>query len=171
MTIARTVGRPPEPGTLKGWHVLLMLLAFFGVMLGVNLFMTYEAITTFRGADTDSVYQAGRLFPREMAAARDQTSLNWTVAAHVERSADGVALLTFAPRDKLGQPIAGLLVTVRLEHPSDRYRDRTVTLAEQAPGLYGGNLVDVTAGVWDAVFDAAQGDARVYRTRNRVILP
>jgi nitrogen fixation protein FixH len=42
--------------------VLVYLLTFFGVVTGVNGVMIYEALSTMRGVDTESTYQAGRMF-------------------------------------------------------------------------------------------------------------
>ena len=50
-----------EQGTfeLKGWHVLLILMAFFGVMFSVNGVFLYHAITSFPGEDVKKSYVQG----------------------------------------------------------------------------------------------------------------
>jgi len=45
-----------SPKPLTGAKVLFMLLAFFGVVIGVNMIMMRLAIQTLPGTDVDSAY-------------------------------------------------------------------------------------------------------------------
>lgn len=38
-----------QRGQLTGWHVLIIFLVFFGIMLSVNILMVVQAIRTFPG--------------------------------------------------------------------------------------------------------------------------
>src|SRR3954451_374000 len=93
---------------LTGTKVFLMLVAFFGVVIGVNATMMKLAIATLPGTDVDSPYAAGLAYDREISAAQDQTARKWKVNAHVERRADGGAVLQVEARDASGQTNAGL---------------------------------------------------------------
>ena len=49
-----------KPGfVLKGWHVLLMLVGFFGFMFVVNGIFLWAAITSFPGEDEQKSYMQG----------------------------------------------------------------------------------------------------------------
>src|ERR1700757_690958 len=98
--------RSPKP--LTGFKVLLMLLAFFGVVIGVNVIMMRLAIETLPGTEVDSAYSASLGYEKEIAAARDQEARHWQVDAHVERAVDGAAVLRVEARDKDGNPVTGL---------------------------------------------------------------
>lgn len=169
--------RPPAPSSdapvrpLTGGKVLAMLLCFFAVMFAVNGFMAYAAITTFRGADTESVYAASKAFPLEIAAAKRQSELGWSVDLHTARVADGDAAIAVTPFDAKGVPVRGLTVTARFEHPSDRYKDQVVALEESKPGVYEAQTGAIGAGAWDITVEAVRDGERVYRTRNRALLP
>ena len=76
--------QPPRP--LTGRKVFLMLVAFFGVVIGVNMVMMRFAIQTLPGTEVDSAYSASLAYEKEIATARDQSARNWKVDAHVERS-------------------------------------------------------------------------------------
>ena len=76
-----------------------MLVAFFGVVIGVNLVMMKLAIQTLPGTEVDSAYSASLAYEKEIAAARDQNARNWKVDAHIQRSADGGATLQVEARD------------------------------------------------------------------------
>ena len=97
--------QPPKP--LTGGKVFLMLVAFFGVVIAVNLVMMRFAIQTLPGTEVDSAYSASLAYEKEIATARDQSARNWKVDAHVERSGQGGATLQVEARDSFGRPMSG----------------------------------------------------------------
>ena len=78
---------------LTGRKVLLILIAFFGVVIGVNVTMMQLAIKTLPGTEVDSAYSASIGYGKEILAARDQSMRNWRVDAHLARDTDGAAEL------------------------------------------------------------------------------
>src|SRR6266700_5363523 len=87
------------PKPLTGRKVLFMLVAFFGVVIGVNLVMMRLAIQTLPGTEVDSAYSASLAYEKEIAAARDQSARSWKVDAHIERAPDGGAMLQVEARN------------------------------------------------------------------------
>src|SRR5438105_12063754 len=87
------MNKPQAARPLTGRKVLFMLVAFFGVVIGVNMIMMRLAIQTLPGTEVDSAYSASLAYEKEISAARDQNARNWKVDAHVERSGQGVATL------------------------------------------------------------------------------
>jgi nitrogen fixation protein FixH len=67
--------RQPKP--LTGGKVLLMLGAFFGVVIAVNMVMMRFAIQTLPGTEVDSAYSASLAYEKEIATARDQSARMW----------------------------------------------------------------------------------------------
>ena len=155
---------------LTGTKVFLMLVAFFGVVIGVNVTMMKLAIATLPGTDVDSPYAAGLTYDREISAAQDQAARKWKVSAHIERRADGNAVLQVEARDATGQPLTGLKFGGRLERPTDKRADLAVALAEAGIGIYRGNATSVAPGQWDLVIEGDAKGERVFLSRNRVIL-
>ncbi|MCK1666390.1 FixH family protein [Bradyrhizobium sp. 153] len=155
---------------LTGTKVFLMLVAFFGVVIGVNVTMLKLAIATLPGTDVDSPYAAGLTYDREISAAQDQAARKWQVNAHIERRADGNAVLQVEARDAAGQPVSGLRFGGRLERPTDKRADLAVELSEAGIGIYRGNAASVVPGQWDMVIEGELRGARVFLSRNRVIL-
>ena len=94
--------RPPRP--ITGRMVFFMMVAFFGVVIGVNLIMMQLAIQTLPGTEVDSAYSASLAYEKEIATARAQSARNWKVDAHVQRAADGGATLLVEARDDTGRP-------------------------------------------------------------------
>ena len=158
------------PKPLTGTKVLLILVAFFGVVIGVNVTMAKLAIATLPGTDVDSPYAAGLSYDREISAAQDQAARKWQVNAHIERRADGGATLQVDARDAAGQPMTGLKFGGRLERPTDKRADLAVELSEAGIGVYRGDAVSVAPGQWDLVIEGDAKGERVFLSRNRVIL-
>ena len=158
-----------RPGRkLTGRKVLLILLTFFLVVATVDAIMIYFAKTTFRGLDGDRPYEAGLSFNRDLEAAREQEKLGWSVDMGVEPASTGARIVA-RPRDKSGQPIAGLSVRARFAHPSDRNRDLHVLMPETAQGVYSG-AVSAPAGSWLVELEMDRADKVMFRSKNRVHL-
>ncbi|WP_083543338.1 FixH family protein [Bradyrhizobium sp. CCGE-LA001] len=162
------MGSVPKP--LTGTKVFLMLVAFFGLVIGVNAIMMKLAIATLPGTDVDSPYAAGLVYDREISAAQDQALRKWKVNAYVERHGDGGAVLQVEARDASGQPITGLKFGGRLERPTDKRADLVVELTETGIGIYRGHAAAVATGQWDLVIEGEARGTRVFLSRNRVIL-
>ena len=69
----------------SGWHMTVILLAFFGVVVAVNLTMAMFATRTFGGTVVENSYVASQKYNGWLEAARKQDQLGWTV----EPSLDG----------------------------------------------------------------------------------
>lgn len=159
-----------SPKPLTGGKVLFMLVAFFGVVIGVNMIMMRLAIQTLPGTDVDSAYTASLAYESEIAAAHDQNARNWKVDAHIQRGPDGGAMLQVEARDNNGRPMSGLKFQGRFERPTDRRADRPVVLAEMGIGIYRGNAPAIAPGQWDLVLEAVAAGRRMFLSKNRVVL-
>lgn len=158
------------PRPLTGRTVLFCLIAFFGTVIGVNMLMMKLAIDTLPGTEVDSAYRASLAYKNEIQAADEQNRRSWKVDAHVERHADGAATVRLDARDASGTPLSGLKFSGRLERPTDKRVDRAVELAESGIGTYRGSAADVLPGQWDLVIEGEARGARLFLSRNRVIL-
>ncbi|QIP05103.1 MULTISPECIES: FixH family protein [Bradyrhizobium] len=155
---------------LTGTKVFVMLVAFFGLVIGVNVTMMKLAIATLPGTDVDSPYAAGLTYEHEISAAHDQAARKWKVNAHIERRNDGGAMVQVEARDANGQPISGLKFDGRLERPTDKRADLAVAFIETGIGIYRGDAAAVAPGQWNLVIEGEARGERVFLSRNRVIL-
>ncbi len=95
---------------VTGWHMTAILLAFFGVVVAVNLTMATLATRTFGGVVVENSYVASQKYNGWLAAARKQDRLGWTVEPRLDAgrhvvvkvSKDGTRLSGFA-RHPLGR--------------------------------------------------------------------
>lgn len=164
------MSRARQPKPLTGGKVLLMIVAFFAVVVGVNLVMMRMAIQTLPGTEVDSAYSASLAYEKEIVTARDQSARNWKVDAHVARSGQGGATLQIEARDSSGRPMSGLTFQGRFERPTDRRADLAVVLAEVGIGIYRGSASVVAPGQWDLVIEGIGSGQRLFLSKNRVVL-
>lgn len=156
---------------LTGRAVLIALLGFFGVMFLVNGIFTYFAVTTFNGLVTEGSYRKGLQYDKQLAAEAAQERLGWT--ADLQLAGEGRSLhLTVTDDD--GRPVAGRLVRVQVGRPATDKFDRSLRLAETAPGLYTGDIALPGAGNWLASLEVLEGYGEaarvVYRMKKRLWL-
>lgn len=156
-------GRP-----LTGRMVLLILVAFFGVMLVVNFIFATYAVKTFSGLDADNPYDSGLAYNKEIDAARAQATLGWTV--DMNRTPDaGATQITVTVKDKAGQPVSGLDASLNFYFPATRRLDRQVAAAPIAEGVYSG-VAPLQSGHWDMELDLKRNGERLFRSRNSFLV-
>jgi nitrogen fixation protein FixH len=153
---------------LTGRRVLIYVLAFFGVVVGVNAIMATAAITTFGGVETDSVYKAGNEFKNEVSAARAQQARHWRVAASI-RARPPNAVIDVDVKNAAGGAPGGLQARGTLVHPTDQRRDAPIAFVEKSPGVFHGEAT-AAPGQWDLVIEFSHQGERVFRSKNRIIL-
>ena len=162
-------GTGRHPRQLTGWTVFGLMVGFFAVVFGMNAYMAHKAISTFGGVETESSYHTGQAFERDVAMAKAQDERHWQVDVKVTTAPAGGAVLDIVARDAAGAPLTGLTTTALFARPTDRRLDRSLDVAESAPGRFRGN-VDIPAGQWDLVIDLSRHGERQFRSRNRVVL-
>ena len=153
---------------LTGWMVLGYLLMFFGVVSGINGVMIYKALSTMRGVDTESAYQAGRMFEQDVAMLKAQDARHWQVDAKLTPARTG-ARLELVARDESGRVLTGMAASATFERPTDRGLDRGIALSEGSPGYYQGK-VELIPGQWDLVIEISRQGEQLFRSKNRVVL-
>ena len=93
-----------------GWHFTAIIVAFFGVVVAVNLTMAMFATRTFGGVVVENSYVASQKYNGWLDAARKQDQLGWKIEpslddrrhVRVSVSVDGVEVSGFA-RHPLGR--------------------------------------------------------------------
>ena len=133
---------------LTGWHVLAMLVAFFSVIIGVNLTMAWLANSTWSGLVVANGYVASQSFDKDLAKARAQEALGWKVGFSI---GEDRIRLTF--EDKAGSKIDSLSITGDLERTVTDKEDQTLTFQPMGSGVYSAPAT-LSSGVWEVEIDA-----------------
>ncbi|HEX2724411.1 MAG TPA: FixH family protein [Beijerinckiaceae bacterium] len=154
---------------LTGWHVLAILLTFFGTIAMADAVLIYSAVRSWTGAETTSAYRAGQLYNGERAQAQTQAALGWQVDARAERRPDDTVQVSVAARDQGGRPLTGVTWGAVLQRPTSQRDDRVVALRQ---GAYAQVAIisDLAPGQWDLVVEGSRGGERAYRSKTRLVL-
>lgn len=114
-----------------GWHMAAIMLAFFGVVVTVNMVMATLATRTFGGTVVDNSYVASQRFNRWLREARAQDRLRW--ATRIAAGEDGrLAVEVTAPAG----PVVGATVAASLTHPLGRAPERALSFVTLGDGSY-----------------------------------
>lgn len=114
-----------------GWHMLAILLGFFGVVVAVNMTMATLAMRTFGGTVVDNSYVASQRFNSWLAEARAQERLGWQTRLALDRGRRVTVALSAGPA-----PLSGAVVTAVARHPLGQTPDVTLVFRATAPGSY-----------------------------------
>jgi nitrogen fixation protein FixH len=159
-----------DPKAITGKTVLVWLLGFFAVIFTANAIFIWLALGSFPGVVVESSYKAGQAYNQDIAEAKAQSERGWQVEAGLVRTTETNARVEVSALDKANTPLAGLVFTATLRHPTHENGDVVVPLSEGSPGVYAAEVPRVSAGNWNLVLEARRGDTRVFRSENRAFL-
>lgn len=154
---------------IRGGHVLLAMLAFFGTIIAVDSILIYKAVSTFGGVENVNAYRDGLAYNQRIAADEKQGALGWK--DRVE--ARGTPLrVSVSLEDRDGGALARRHVVANVGRPATNRFDRTLKLAEVSPGVYEAAFADAEPGTWvvDLRVSATleDGGAPDYQVRRRL---
>lgn len=152
---------------LRGWHVLLIMLGFFGVIFSVNGVFLYHAITSFPGEDVKKSYVQGLNYNDTLAARAAQAELGWTAEAGLQGQE-----LVFRLNDAEGQPLSNYAVIGEIRRRATTAADRDLVFQAATAGEYRVETGTLEVGQWDvriSVFDAA-GKTLVFNVDKTLIV-
>ena len=124
-----------------GRHMLAVMLAFFGVIIAVNLTMATFARTSWSGLVVQNTYVASQQFNARAEEGRRQAELGFAPALAVE-----AGMLRFSLTDKEGRPVRLTDGIATLRRPVGDADDATVALAPRGAALEA--ALDVADGAW-----------------------
>lgn len=129
-------------GQFTGWHMTMILVAFFGIVMTVNFTMARMAIGTFGGTVVDNSYVASQNYNRWLDAAERQDRLGWTVQATITKDRFVIINVT---KDKVLVP--GVTAVADAIHPLGRASDIPLQFRAMPDGRLK-SMVALPAGRW-----------------------
>ncbi|GAA0487602.1 FixH family protein [Parasphingorhabdus litoris] len=121
-----------EPKKFTGFHATAMIVAFFAVVVSVNMVMARFAISTFGGTVVDNSYVASQKYNEWLEEARKQQAHGWT-ASRITRVQDKVAMTVLQADESA---LANATITAVAEHPVGRSEPITLNFIENGAGSY-----------------------------------
>ncbi|MBU2136561.1 MAG: FixH family protein, partial [Alphaproteobacteria bacterium] len=98
---------------IRGWHVLVAMVLFFGVITAVNAVFISAALRTYPGEVSVTPYEDGLAYNAKLARQAAQARLGWRAAAGAEPQAVAVRIV-----DAEGAPVRGLSFSGKLQRPA-----------------------------------------------------
>ena len=132
---------------VRGWHVLAMMLAFFGFIIAVNVTFAVVAVRSFPGEDVRRSYLQGVQYNDTLEQRREQAELGWQASADFASVATG-ANLEVVLSDRDGAPIDGATITGEIQWPTTDAFDRATTFEARGDGRYVSQLGELQPGRW-----------------------
>ncbi|CAN5333641.1 FixH family protein [soil metagenome] len=153
--------RVDDDHPFTGKHMLAVTLAFFGVIIAVNVILAVAATGTFPGLVVENSYVASQNYNELLASGRAQADAGWRMEI---AAPDGKLEVSLVGR--AGTISSGLAVTALAGRPSSTQSDRTFELAEK-DRMYraAGSL---PPGQWDVDVEARRDGVLVFRELRRV---
>ena len=153
-----------NPREFTGRHMLVITLAFFAVIIGVNFVMAYLANSTWSGLVVANGYVASQSFNADEAVAKAQEARGWKV---VLNHGTGTIMLNFADRN--AAPLSGMKVTGQARRPTSERQDKMLDFGEAGQGNYSAPA-DLAPGLWEIVIAASESGDTVYRKTYRIVV-
>jgi nitrogen fixation protein FixH len=166
MSEARTAAASRKPGLL-GRHVLIMMLSFFGVIVAVDSFMIYRAVSTFGGLETQDAYKKGLAYNHRIARDAEQARAGWKDTVEIGGETPHLRITL---TDHGGAAVAGKRLVAKFGRPATDRFDMTLDLAETGAGVYEAAVPVVAEGSWIVDVSAYDGatEEPAYEARRRV---
>ncbi len=142
----------------KGWHMLVLTVSAFAVIIAVNVVMAWQAIATFPGLEVDSSYLASQDFDADKAA---QLALGWTLKPSYDQET-GIVRLDFVGPD--GKPVTLRDLSVLIGRPTEARDDRSPSFVQGADGAYQARE-DLRPGKWMMRVVAHAADGTLFQQR------
>lgn len=147
-----------------GRHMLAIMVAFFGVIIAVNLTMAYFARSSWTGFVVENTYVASQQFNRKAAEGRAQAALGWKPELTITGGEIRYRLI-----DDGGKIVAASEVTANFRRPVSDAQDQELVLAIQPDGAFSAP-VDLGDGAWIVEIHSEAGTDHPYRDVRRLSL-
>lgn len=145
---------------LTGKHVFAITASAFAVIIGVNVLLAFQAVSTFPGLEVKNSYVASQGFNDRKAA---QEALGWSLAPSY-----GEGRIDLAFTDKTGQPVAVQDLDVLIGRTTSTAQDARPQFV-QAGDVYTAPL-DLAQGKWMVKVTAKSPDGTLFEQRSELFV-
>lgn len=150
----------PRPATeFTGRHMAIIIIAFFSVVIAVNLVMARFAIGTFGGTVVDNSYVASQKFNGWLEQARAQDALGWQSSVVLDPARYVVVTVEGAADTPVHPPME---VRAIANHPVGRTDSISLSFRVIAPGTFRSNEA-LPQGRWKLHLSIQQGENALKR--------
>jgi nitrogen fixation protein FixH len=138
----------PKPKQFTGWHMLAIMVVFFGGIIIVNIFLAMLATNSWTGLIVKNTYVASQEFNDHLASAHAQKERGWT--SELSYTA-GRLSASFLGIDKT--PLFPDAISARIGRPTYEQQDQFISLNYVKDGIYASDI-QLAPGLWQITLQA-----------------
>lgn len=150
-----------KPAAFTGRHMLIIMLSFFGVVITVNFYMAYQAVSSWSGLVVENTYVASQQFNGKVAAERALAATGVTGQLVIEGQA--VRYEISGPNG----PVAADTLSLAFRRPVGDHQDFSLTLIPSGQGLFNAEH-DILPGHWIIEAIATKDGAPILHQTRRI---
>lgn len=139
---------------ITGRHVAMITVSFFAVIIAVNVYMSYMAISTFPGIEAQNTYYASQSFDADRKAMQE---LNWKVS---HEYSDGELRFTLTEADGT-TPAKITDFKVLVGRATERMQDQSPDFARDGATFH--TPITLGTGKWMLRMEALADNGKVFR--------
>ena len=155
---------------LTGRSVLIIFIGFFLVVFAANGIMTFLAIDTFSGIETEDAYRKGRDYNQVIEEGRAQEALSWQAVMNAQSLGNSRLGIGINVLGKDGLPRQGANVALTLMRPAEQGKDVIVTLQETEAGVFASEIDLPEPGNWKAFVTVTLGNGEEFRLETKLFV-
>ncbi|MDG1709009.1 MAG: FixH family protein [Emcibacteraceae bacterium] len=147
-----------------GKRILAWFIGFFLVVFSANGIMTYFALKTWTGLETDDAYVKGLNYNSEIEKARVQTSSGWNIIISEKPSA-----MSGRFEVQLTRPLESLpptQITATFIRSVQEGYDQEISLSPLGNNLYGAPIELPLVGQWNVLVVVNSQNEPIYKLRD-----
>lgn len=160
-----TADQGRQPRVFTGWHMLGVMVLFFGTIITVNLIMAWNASHSWSGLVVQNTYVASQQFNGKVKEARAFAASGLDGKLSLEQGAVRYTLTRQGKAETSAEKVVAVF-----KRPVEEHEDVRVEMAHQGDGVFVA-ATDLKRGQWIADITATSGDKVVYRQAIRFIAP
>jgi nitrogen fixation protein FixH len=157
---------------LKGGHVLAIVLTFFSITIGVNVYFIAAAVFSHTGEDQKKSYLQGLHYNDTLAARAAQREMGWIAEFAIRRAPGAATIIQVNIKDAKSRGVGRLHLTGRLKRPVQASMDRILSFVDDGGGTYRATVATLAHGRWRLDLDASMdsGAAPIFHSEKFVWL-
>lgn len=160
MSISNNTSQKP----FTGRHMLVIMLAFFGVIIAVNMTLAVLASRSWTGLEVKNSYVASQDYNAKLAVADRQRARGWK--SRLMRNGDA---LTLTVTTSSGNVVRGAKIDAKLLRPVQQSDDQALFFQETDPGIYRA-MTPSRSGSWDVDVVVSAPGEEPYRQIFRILV-
>ncbi|KPF44127.1 FixH family protein [Rhizobium sp. AAP43] len=148
--------------TFTGWHMVAVMVSFFGVIIAVNFTMAYLATSSWSGLVVKNTYVASQEFNGKTAAIREMLSTG--IVGETKVTVSGIRYRLMLPGNV---PVVADSVLAHFKRPVGVEHDFELALTPAGDGLYIADR-DIQPGNWIVEIMAKTDGRTIMHEANRI---